>query len=233
MYVYYIIGNEFPQIKFAKHQNSVVSLDDILHELATDVRRGAVALLGTQLVRGKKRARIVEVEAYRGLDDPGSHAFRGPTPRNEVMFGPPGRAYVYFTYGMHWMLNVTTQHHGIGAAVLIRAAEPLNGVDEMRRNRPKAYKKEDLLSGPAKICAAFEIDRAQNGTNLFHKTGLRIEKGDQPVQILHGTRIGLAAGKGDNHLWRFVDGAALRWVSTPKNNLQPLLLAPDRINPAH
>jgi len=210
-----------------------VSLDDILHELATDVRRGAVALLGAQLVRGRRRARIVEVEAYRGLDDPGSHAYRGPTPRNEVMFGPPGRAYVYFTYGMHWMLNVTAQHHGIGAAVLIRAAEPLKGFDEMRRNRPKAYKEEDLLSGPAKICAAFEIDRRQNGIKLFSNTGLRIEKAEEPAQILHGTRIGLAAGKGDKHLWRFIDGAALQWVSNPKNNLQPLLLQPDRIDPAH
>src|SRR6185503_6309604 len=160
MCVYYIIGNDFPQIKFAKHQNPAVSLDDILHELATDVRRGAVALLGTHLVRGKRRARIVEVEAYRGLDDPGSHAFRGPTPRNQVMFGPPGFAYVYFTYGMHWMLNVTAQHHGIGAAVLIRAAEPLEGIQKMQDMRPKAQKIEDLLSGPTKICAAFEIDRA-------------------------------------------------------------------------
>ena len=209
-----------------------MSLDDILHELATDVRRGAVALLGTHLVSGKIRARIVEVEAYRGLDDPGSHAFRGPTPRNEVMFGPPGFAYVYFTYGMHWMLNVTSQHQGIGAAVLIRAAEALTGNDEMRRNRPKAYKEEDLLSGPAKICAAFGIDREQNGKNLFRRTGLRIEKGDAPTQILHGTRIGLAKGKGDQHLWRFVDGAALRWVSNPKNNLRPLLLQPDHIDPA-
>ena len=210
-----------------------MSLDDILHELATDVRRGAVALLGTHLVRGNRRARIVEVEAYRGLDDPGSHAFRGPTPRNEVMFGPPGFAYVYFTYGMHWMLNVTAQHHGIGAAVLIRAAEPLEGIRQMQDLRPKALKIEDLLSGPAKICAAFEIDREQNGINLFRKTGLRIEKGEEPAQILHGTRIGLAKGKGDKHLWRFVDGAALRWVSTPKNNLQPLLLQPDHIDPHH
>lgn len=210
----------------------MVTLDEILHELATDVRSGAVALLGTYLVRGKRKARIVEVEAYRGLDDPGSHAFRGPTPRNEVMFGSPGRAYVYFTYGMHWMLNVTAQHHGLGAAVLIRAAEPLEGIRQMQDRRLKAIKIEDLLSGPAKICSAFEIDRAQNGTNLFIKTGLRIEKGCKPTQILHGTRIGLAKGKGDKHLWRFVDGAALRWVSTPKNNLQPLLLQPDRIDPA-
>lgn len=100
---------------------------DLLDALAHDVRRGAVALLGAHLVRGEKRARIVEVEAYRGIDDPGSHAFRGATPRNEVMFGPPGFAYVYFTYGMHWMLNVSSQNHSVAAAVLLRAGEPLAG----------------------------------------------------------------------------------------------------------
>lgn len=148
------------------------------------------------------------------------------------MFGPPGFAYVYFTYGMHWMLNVAAQDHGIGAAVLIRAAEPLEGIRQMQDLRPKALKIEDLLSGPAKLCAAYEITREQNALNLFQKKELHIEIGNPPAQILHGPRIGLAQGKGENHLWRFVDGAALRWVSSPKSGLQPLLLQPERIDPA-
>jgi DNA-3-methyladenine glycosylase len=149
------------------------------------------------------------------------------------MFGPPGYAYVYFTYGMHWMLNVAAQDHGIGAAVLIRAAEPITGIPKMWSNRPKAAKNEDLLSGPAKICAAFEIGPEEYGMNLFDpSSGLRIEPGESPVRVLHGPRIGLAEGKGERHLWRFADGGALRWVSSPKSDLQPLLFQPDHIAPA-
>src|SRR5262249_54202895 len=151
---------------------------------------------------------------------------------NEVMFGPPGFAYIYFTYGMHWMLNVTAQDHGVGAAVLIRAAEPLSGIEEMKTSRPKAVKNEDLLNGPAKICAAYQIDRNLNGIDLLDPSSeLRIEPGNNPKHILFGIRIGLAKGKGESHDWRFVDGDRLPWVSTPKANLRPLLAAPESIAP--
>jgi DNA-3-methyladenine glycosylase len=180
----------------------------------------AKALLGCLLVRGERKARIVEVEAYDAVGDPGCHAFRGMTPRNKVMFGPPGHAYVYFTYGMHWMLNVTAHPSGEGAAVLIRAAEPLEGIELMRKNRPKARRDVDLLSGPGKIAAAFEIDRRDYGIDLLDpRSELHILPGPQPRQIITGTRIGLAAGAGDELPWRYVDGSSLKWVSKPHPRL--------------
>ncbi|MBX7134054.1 MAG: DNA-3-methyladenine glycosylase [Fimbriimonadaceae bacterium] len=181
----------------------------------------ARALLGTILVRGELRARIVETEAYDGPLDPGSHAFRGPTPRSEVMFGPPGRAYIYFTYGMHWCLNIVTRSAGEGSAVLLRAAEPLTGLDVMRDRRVKSSRDEDLLSGPAKLASAFGLDGSMNGMDLFDANSeLRLQDGPPPSAILVGTRIGLAQGKGDDLPWRFVDADALRWVSAKKLSLR-------------
>lgn len=183
---------------------------------------------------------IVEVEAYRGRDDPGCHAFYGRTPRTEVMFGRPGLAYVYFTYGVHWMLNVVAHEDGDAAAVLIRAAVPLAGLDEMRslrrfrRSEPppyprnedeegvgggaKAPKPEGLLSGPGKIAQAFEIDRRDYGLDLLDPSSeLRLEPGHQIVDVVAGPRVGLAVGKGEELPWRFASREHLRWVSTPRN----------------
>lgn len=183
----------------------------------------ARALLGCMLVRGGLRARIVETEAYDGPFDPGSHAFRGPTPRSEVMFGPPGRAYIYFTYGMHWCLNVVTRPAGQGSAVLLRATEPLAGLEVMRTRRPKSLRDQDLLSGPAKLAAAFGLDGSMNGIDLLDaRSEFRIESGIAPSRVLVGTRIGLAAGKGDDLPWRFADGDALRWVSAKKSDLREI-----------
>lgn len=173
------------------------------------------ALLGSLLVRGERRARIVEVEAYRS-DDPGSHAFRGKTKRNEVMYGPPGRAYVYFNYGVHWMLNVTAHVEGDAAAILVRAAEPLDGMDVMFARRPKSRRPEELLSGPGKLAAAFDITGVDNGSNLLDPGGeLRIEPGEPVSKVLSGPRIGLAVGKGHELPWRFVDADSLAWISRP------------------
>ena len=139
----------------------------MLDLLARDLLAAAPAMLGMHLVRGGRRARIVEAEAYRASDDPASHAYRGITQRTAVMFGPPGLAYVYFSYGAHWMLNVTALLPGSAGAILIRAAEPLEGLDEMFTRRPKARKPQDLLSGPGKLAPAFDITRADNGVDLF------------------------------------------------------------------
>lgn len=183
--------------------------------LRRDVLSAAPKLLGWVLRAGDLTARIVEVEAYRTPDDPGCHAHRGQTPRCATMFGEPGHAYVYFTYGNHWMLNVVAHEPGHAAAILIRAAEPLTGLETMRLRRPKAKRDEDLLSGPGKLAAAFGLDRRHDGLNLFGGGAVRLEPGDPPRQILTGTRIGLALGKGDDLPWRFIDAEQLRWVSRP------------------
>jgi len=141
------------------------------------------------------------------------------TPRNAVMFGPPGHAYVYFTYGNHWMLNITAHDDGDAAAVLIRAAIPLEGLDVMRERRFRTQKLQsdaNLLSGPGKICQAFGIDRRHNGIDLLDPSGeLWLEPGAPVERVTVGTRIGLAIGMGDDLPWRFLDAENLRWASKP------------------
>lgn len=132
------------------------------------------------------------------------------------MFERPGLAYVYFTYGNHWMLNVVAEPEGQGAAVLIRAAEPIDGLELMRFRRAKARRDEDLLSGPGKLAQAFGIDREIYAMDLLDpQSAFRIEPAPPPESIIVGTRIGLAQGRGDDLPWRYVDGAAKRWVSKP------------------
>jgi DNA-3-methyladenine glycosylase len=163
-------------------------------------------LLGRILVRrvGDGRlltARIVEAEAYQE-DDPASHSFRGRTNRTEVMFGPPGHAYVYFTYGMHHCMNVVTGSTGEGSAVLLRAAEPVEGLEEMARRRgtndPRA-----LCSGPGRLCQALGIDRAENGLDLVRGRLLWLLEGAPVAQstISVGPRVGITSGT--ERPWRF------------------------------
>jgi DNA-3-methyladenine glycosylase len=188
--------------------------------LAQDVLLAARALLGWDLVSQEGlRARIVETEAYRTPDDPGCHAHRGMTPRNEVMFGPPGKAYVYFTYGNHWMLNIVAHGEQDAAAVLIRAAIPMEGLEIMRRNRflsQKVQGDQNLLSGPGKLCQAFGINRSLNGIDLLDEGApVHLVPGAPVRNIVTGTRIGLATGMGDDLSWRFCDADNLAWVSKP------------------
>jgi len=132
------------------------------------------------------------------------------------MYGRAGCAYVYFNYGCHWMLNVVAHEEGSAAAVLIRAAEPVDGLEEFRALRPKARHDWDLLSGPGKLAAAFGIDAQDYGLDLLDpSSSLRIAPGPTPAVILCGPRIGLATGKGEELPWRFVDGHALKFVSKP------------------
>jgi DNA-3-methyladenine glycosylase len=189
---------------------------DILSLLSEDPVAAAPHLLGWTLVKGEMKARLVEVEAYRTPDDPGCHAHRGLTKRCATMFARPGVAYVYFTYGNHWMINVAAFPKGRAAAILLRAAEPLEGIPAMELNRPKARHPQDLLSGPGKLTAAFGITGADDGIDLFDQDSpLRLEPGKPLGPAVTGTRIGLAPGKGDELPWRFVDQGSLRWCSRP------------------
>jgi len=176
---------------------------------ARDSRELAPLLLNKLLVTRtddgvRLAARLVEVEAYCGSDDAGSHAYRGMTPRTEVMFGPPGHLYVYFTYGMHWCANVVATKDGDAAAVLLRGAAPVEGIEVMRERRVKARRDRDLLAGPARLCQAFGLTGAENGADLVRGT-VRIYDDGVPPPAAPGvsTRIGLTPGRGDEHPWRF------------------------------
>ncbi len=165
-------------------------------------------LIGKVLVRksedGLTSGVIVEAEAYTGEDDPASYAFSGRTKRSEIMYGPPGRAFVHFTYGMHHMLNLVTEKKEFPAAILIRALEPRDGISLMKKRR-QTEELLNLCSGPAKICQAFYIDRVHNGVSLFSsrsplfiKEGERRERGRE--ELIWKSRIGIQQGK--ERLWR-------------------------------
>ncbi len=170
-------------------------------------------LLNKVLERGERSGRIVEVEAYHGANDAASHAYRGLTPRTAVMFGPAGHLYVYFTYGMHWCANVVCGPEGEAAAVLIRALEPITGVEEMWEARPAARQQRDLCSGPAKLCQALGITGADTGTDLLAprpRRGPALSSGvvrlwddgtPPPRRPGRGTRIGIR--EATEKRWRF------------------------------
>ncbi len=155
----------------------------------------APELLGMVLACGDRAGRIVEVEAYGGADDPASHGHRGRTPRNAVMFGPPGHLYVYFTYGMHWCANVVCEPKGRCGAVLVRALAPLRGVEAMWADRPKAQRERDLCSGPAKLTAALGIDSVHNGADLLDPASpVALQHHDsRPLRHATSGRIGITA----------------------------------------
>ncbi|MGO8826560.1 MAG: DNA-3-methyladenine glycosylase [Acidimicrobiales bacterium] len=184
-------------------------------------------LLNKVVVRGGRSGRIVEVEAYHGTNDAASHAYRGPTPRTAVMFGPPGFLYVYFTYGMHWCANVVCGPDGEAAAVLIRALAPLSGLGEMQAARPAARLPRDLCNGPAKLCQALGITGTDNGADLLApaqgRSGSGRAGGGAPVRLLddgtppprrpgRGTRIGIR--EATEKRWRF-------WVPGDPNVSRP------------
>ncbi|MDO8586458.1 MAG: DNA-3-methyladenine glycosylase [Armatimonadota bacterium] len=178
-----------------------------------DTIEAAKALVGKLLVHcspeGIISGRIVETEAYL-RDDPACHASRGMTQRNRVMFGPPGHAYVYFTYGMHFCMNAVTQPEGIAEAVLIRALQPLEGMELMRRNR-KGARDRDLCSGPGKLTQALGIIRGHNGVDLTDSCLIIADDGEKQGELVQATRIGIkeAADKP----WRFYSRRYAEWVS--------------------
>ncbi len=170
--------------------------------LSGPVEQLAPLLLGACLSAGDVVVRLTEVEAYAGTADPGSHAYRGRTPRTEVMFGPPGIAYVYFSYGMHWCLNVVTGPEGVASAVLVRAGEVVQGLDAARARRPGAADR-DLCRGPARLTRALGVDGSFGGTDLLDPASrLRLALAPPPTSFAAGPRVGVA-GAGALTPWRF------------------------------
>ena len=150
------------------------------------------AVLECTTSEGVTRGVIIETEAYLGPDDPACHAVAGITSRTEYLFGPPGRAYVYLIYGMYWCFNAVTRERGHGSAVLVRAVSPTDGVDLMRRRRPKVKRDRDLTNGPGKLCLAMGIVGSMSGTSL--RTGpivIRAGSAVADVDVVVTPRIGI------------------------------------------
>ena len=173
-------------------------------------------LIGKTLYRqtqdGMTAGVIVETEAYIAAIDPSAHGYRGKTARNAVMFGPPGHAYVYFTYGMHFCLNVVTENDGVAAAVLLRALEPTVGLPLMRVRRGERIVDRDLARGPGRLCAAMALNVADNGLDLQGDALWLTETPDFPpdAPVVATPRIGITQAA--DWPWRFVV-AGSRWVS--------------------
>lgn len=184
-----------------------------------DTRESAQLLLGQLLVvrerdGGEVAGRIVETEAYLA-DDPASHSFRGPTPRSATMFGPPGHAYIYRSYGIHWCFNVVCRPTGIGEAILVRALEPVTGIDRMRARRG-GVAAVALTNGPGKLTAALGLSGSDDGTPLDGSARIalvRTARAVDPATIVATRRIGIS--RATDRLWRFVltDN---RWVGSPR-----------------
>ncbi|MGH2753415.1 MAG: DNA-3-methyladenine glycosylase [Actinomycetota bacterium] len=180
---------------------------------ARDAVTVARDLIGCVLVHdaaeGLTAVRLVETEAYRGQIDPGSHGYRGPTPRTEVMYGPPGRVYVYFTYGMHWCANIVCATEGVCEAVLLRAGEPVAGLELMRARRSTVTDDRLIAAGPARLAQALGMGKEHNGATLLRGGEFwcyedAVTSDHRAAEIAQTVRIGLGAGKGDDIPWRFV-----------------------------
>ncbi len=161
-------------------------------------------LLGRVLVSGEVAVRLTEVEAYWGIDDPASHAFRGRTPRNSVMFGPAGHLYVYFVYGMHWCANLVTGDDGVSSAVLLRAGEVVGGRDVAASRRPGARRPDQLARGPAALTTVLGLTGADTGLDVCApESHLRLHAGRRipDDHIAVGPRVGVAAAA--DRPWRY------------------------------
>ena len=174
---------------------------DLLERPSIEV---APLLLGGILTVDGVSLRITEVEAYLGELDPGSHAFRGPGRRNAVMYGPPGHLYTYFTYGMHTCANVVTSPEGTASAVLLRAGEVVEGLEDARARRAASRSDHDLAQGPARLCVALGIRLDDNGAHLLGGSRMRLTLPETPSTFEQGPRTGVSGpGGSDDYPWRF------------------------------
>jgi DNA-3-methyladenine glycosylase len=183
---------------------------------ARDALDVAVDLVGRHLVHGDVVLRITEVEAYRFPGDTANHCRAGRTARNAPMWGPPGRAYVYLCYGIHQMLNLVTNRDDEGAAVLIRAAEPVAGLEIVQQRRG-GMSGPALLAGPGRVGAALGLDASFNHHPLYEPGGLELREGTPPSTLLHGPRVGVDYASEADRLapWRLAE-AGSAWVSHRK-----------------
>lgn len=187
---------------------------DFYAQATLKVARGLLGCLVSRRERGGGYSvgRIVETEAYVGEDDPACHAAAGLTPRTRVLYGPPGRAYVYFNYGMHHLLNAVTEPEGFPAAVLVRAARPVAGGRRMAARR-RGRSLREWTSGPGRLCRALKVDLACNGRPLTGPALVVTRDGHRPGRVARGPRIGIS--RGTERPWRFwVEGDP--WVSRPR-----------------
>ena len=175
---------------------------------ARDVLTVAPALLGSTLTHAGVTVRLTEVEAYAGQADPGSHAFRGPTPRTAVMFGPAGPLYVYFTYGMHWCANVVCGEEGTASAVLLRAGEVVDGEDVAAARRP-GLRRRDWARGPARLATTLDLDGRRTGADVCAPDSPAVFRAPaddvDAARVRTGPRVGVSGTGGDAqaHPWRF------------------------------
>jgi DNA-3-methyladenine glycosylase len=198
--------------------SKIIQVVNLREQLRFDVEEGAKALLGCNMVMGKMVAQIVETEAYT-WDDPGCHAYKKDRMKNMAMYGEPGTAYVYFTYGNHWMINVVADEEGRAGAVLIRAAMPVLGLDEFRKNRPKIKNDREIMSGPGRLTSAFGIDSRHNEIDLLAGENLiSIVTTSHLPEVEVTKRIGIATGKGDELLRRYVDLKSKEWATRHRIN---------------
>jgi DNA-3-methyladenine glycosylase len=190
--------------------------------LPGSVDLAARSLLGCLLVREDVTLRITEVEAYGGPEDTASHARHGRTARNAPMWGPPGRAYLYFCYGMHWLLNVVTGPEGEASAALIRGAEVLGGLERVLERRQAANLTPRLCAGPGKVAQALALDGTFDGHDLFRPGGLELREGLTPGQVLAGPRLGIGFATLEDQArpWRFADGDSLAVLQ--RKDLRPI-----------
>lgn len=189
------------------HTRRALPLPPAFYDRDTElVARGLLGMTLEHRVGGSVvRGRIVETEAYLGEHDPACHAAAGRTARTDPLYGPPGTAYVYFVYGMHWCVNAVTRAEGLPSAVLIRSVEPVAGIETMRERRPRARSDQQLCDGPAKLCAAFGIDGRQNRAALW-KGPLRILEAE-PISdqdVRRTRRIGISRARSWPLRWNVV-----------------------------
>ena len=184
-------------------------------DLSRPVAEVAPNLLGAILRHSEVAVRLTEVEAYDGPSDPASHAYRGRTPRNAIMFGPPGHLYVYFSYGMHWAANVICGPEGHASGILLRAGEVIDGIELARSRRGRA-RDRDLARGPGRFCAALGLTAEHKGCDLLGDGPVRLEPPTGQVEmIMSGARVGVSVEA--DRPWRFwVAGS--RFVSDYKRN---------------